>query len=443
MSESSTLPSDSTSGLNSPSSKSRRLLIVGAVIVAIVAVGAVVKITGGIGGSRAGTIAAKSEEPNNSRIASGTDHTCTIRDDATVWCWGWNFSSQLARSITSPAYSSTPIQVPPSQVSGAQSVAAGYGHTCALLANSQVKCWGDGEGGQLGNDTQYLLDAVNPVSVMESGDRGAAPFEDVEAIAAGRSHTCALKTGGTVWCWGDNRSSQMGLPESNVEQLTPRMVSKLDSVVAISAGWDTTCALLSDTSVKCWGSNNNPGLGIVSPIRSSATPVNVVRSETDNRALKNVVAISVGINHTCILDASRHASCWGGNGTGQLGNNPALGTTPFAATSAPVRVDSDEEFSTISAGGFHTCAILESTKAVQCWGSNNRGQLGDGTTKNRDRPVAVSGDGNLNVELALGARFSCSLASNAAIRCWGLNDHGQLGNGTTNKRDTAGYVIFD
>ena len=443
MSESSTLPSDSTSGLNSPSSKSRRLLIVGAVIVAIVAVGAVVKITGGIGGSRAGTIAANSEEPNNSRIASGTDHTCTIRDDATVWCWGWNFSSQLARSITSPKWTSRPIQVPPSKVSGAQSVAAGAEHTCALLANSQVKCWGDGEGGQLGNDTQYLLDAVNPVSVMESGDRGAAPFEDVEAIAAGRKHTCALKTGGTVWCWGDNRSSQMGLPWSNGGQNTPRMVSQLDSVVAISAGGDTTCALLSDTSVKCWGSNGLPGLGIVSPVRSSATPVNVWRSETDNRALKNVVAISVGDNHTCILDASRHASCWGGNGTGQLGNNPALGTTPFAATSAPVRVDSDEEFSTISAGAEHTCAILELTQAVQCWGSNNRGQLGDGTTKNRDRPVAVSGDGNLNVELALGARFSCSLASNAAIRCWGLNDHGQLGNGTKNNRDTAGYVIFD
>ena len=442
MSESSTLPSDSTSGLNSPSSKSRRLLIVGAVIVAIVAVGAVVKITGGIGGSRAGTIAAKSEEPNNSRIASGTDHTCTIRDDATVWCWGWNFSSQLARNITSPAYSSTPIQVPPSKVSGAQSVAAGDGHTCALLANSQVKCWGDGDGAQLGNGASF--DAVNPVSVMVSLGPDGAPFEDVEAIAAGRKHTCALKTGGTVWCWGDNRSSQMGLPWSNGGQLTPRMVSQLDSVVAISAGGDTTCALLSDTSVKCWGSNNDGALGIGTyRVTSSETPLNVVRSETDNRALNNVVAISVGDNHTCILDASRHASCWGYNGTGQLGNNPALGTTPFAATSAPVRVDSDEEFSTISAGGLHTCAILESTKAVQCWGNNNKGQLGDGTTKNRDRPVAVSGDGNANVELGLGARFSCSLASNAAIRCWGLNNHGELGNGTTNNRDTAGYVIFD
>jgi len=409
--------------------------------VAIVAVGAVVKITGGIGGSRAGTIAAKSEEPNNSLIASGTYHTCTIRDDATVWCWGWNFNYQLARSITSPAYSSTPIQVPLGRVSGAQSVAAGDGHTCALLANSQVKCWGAGDYGQLGDGAS--LDAMNPVSVMESRGFDGAPFEDVEAIAAGRFHTCALKTGGTVWCWGDNRSSQIGLPES-VGQNTPRMVSQLDSVVAISAGWDTTCALLSDTSVKCWGSNHDGVLGIgKNRVTSSATPLNVVRSETDNSDLDHVVAISVGDNHTCILDTSRHASCWGYNGTGQLGNNPALGTTPFAATSAPVGVDSDEEFSTISAGGFHTCAILQLTNAVQCWGNNSKGQLGDGTTRNRDRPVAVSGDGNLNVELALGARFSCSLASNAAIRCWGLNDHGQLGNGTTNKSDTAGYVIFD
>jgi alpha-tubulin suppressor-like RCC1 family protein len=236
----------------------------------------------------------------------------------------------------------------------------------------------------------------------------------------------------------------MGLPESNVGQLTPRMVSQLDSVVAISAGGDTTCALLSDTSVKCWGSNNDGVLGIGTyRVTSSETPLNVVKSETDNSALNNVVAISVGTSHTCILDASRHASCWGYNGFDQLGIKTKIFAAPAAEKSAPVRVDSDEEFSTISAGGFHTCAILESTKAVQCWGNNNQGQLGDGTTKNRNPPVAVSGDGNANVELALGARFSCSLASNAAIRCWGLNDHGELGNGTTVNRDTAGYVIFD
>jgi len=172
-------------------------------------------------------------------------------------------------------------------------------------------------------------------------------------------------------------------------------------------------------------------------------PVSVHKYLTDESNLVDVASLAVGFRHTCILNTSGKASCWGQNSFGQLGNNPLAGPTAFSLKKAPVEVDSDDEFSNIATSSFTTCAILKSTKAVQCWGLNLFGQVGDGTNANRQQPVNVSGDGNYNVELALGLNyFSCSLASTQAIRCWGDNGEGQLGDGTTNDRNTAGFVIF-
>jgi alpha-tubulin suppressor-like RCC1 family protein len=436
-------PDVSSSGMG----LSRRLVIVGAVIVAVVAVGAVVKISGGLGGSRSGTVANNLQA--DSRLASGNDHVCTIRGDATVWCWGLTTDIHYSYSYPPRRYSSTPTQIPSSQIAEAQSITAGAEHTCALLANYQVKCWGQGDYGQLGDGEE--TDKSEPVSVLASDGAASETLSSVKAITAGDAHTCALKTDGLVWCWGLNASGQVGYSGSTYEYRLAQKVPDLVGVVAISAGGDRTCALLSDSSVKCWGNNGqevgHPGnLGVgksASQLSYSATPLNVVSSGVGRRNLEDVVAISVADDHTCILDTSNHASCWGDNQFGQLGNNPGLGTTALSSKLAPVSVDSDEEYSSISAGYLHTCAVLKSTKAVQCWGRNKKGQIGDGTTTNRQQPVAVDGDGNANVELALGEEFSCSLASNAAIRCWGLNVYGQLGNGTTTDRDTAGFVIFD
>ncbi len=450
MSEPSILSSNSSQAVNSPLSKSRRLLIVGAVIVALVAVGAVVKTSGGVGGSRSGTIA--SNLGKNSRLAAGNEHVCTIRADSTVWCWGKGYYGELGVEETyrlpPQLLTSTPVQVATSDVSDARSLAAGLNHTCALLNDGRVKCWGRNDSGQTNS---YPGDSWAPTFVKVPSGTAApdVPLENVKAIAAGYNHTCALKNDGGVSCWGKNNKGQLGRGYTDPSNTVSRVWSgssfdspPLKNVVAISAAGDHTCALLSFTSVKCWGGGEYGALGN-GESKDSSLPVSVHKSLTDERNLVDVASLAVGPVHTCILNTSGKASCWGSNVWGQLGNNPLAGTTAFSLKKAPVEVDSDDEFSNIATSSFTTCAILKSTKAVQCWGQNSFGQVGDGTNINRQQPVNVSGDGNYNVELALGIDFfSCSLASTQAIRCWGNNGEGQLGDGTTNDRNTAGFVIF-
>lgn len=386
MSEPSMPSSDSSQAVDSPLSKSRRLLIVGAVIVALVAVGAVVKTSGGVGGSRSGTIASSFGE--NSRLAAGAEHVCTIRADSTVWCWGDNTLGELGGNAGRRV---TPVQVPTSDVSDARSLASGYDHTCALLNDGHVKCWGNNSHGETNPSTARNF-SQGPSFVTEVSGTGGpnVPLANVNAISAGGDHTCALMSDRSVMCWGYGAYGALGNGESE------------DSWVAVF----------------------------------------VHKSVTDDSNLVDVASLAVGGDHTCILNTSGKASCWGANFFGQLGNNPSLGTTLISHKKAPVEVDSDEEFSTIATSANRTCAILKSTKALQCWGLNYSGQVGDGTRINRQQPVNVSGDGNYNVELALGKAFSCSLASTEAIRCWGNNSEGQLGNGTTDDRNTAGFVIF-
>ncbi len=453
MSEPSILSSDSSQAVNSPLSKSRRLLIVGAVIVAVVAVGAVVKTSGGVGGSRSGTIASNLGE--NSRLAAGNEHVCTIRADSTVWCWGEGYYGELGVEETYHSYPdtvSTPVQVATSDVSDARSLAAGLNHTCALLNDGRVKCWGRNDSGQTNS---YPGDSWAPTFVRGLSGAPDDLLENVKAIAAGDNHTCALLNDGEVNCWGKNNKGQHGRGNMDPNNFVSRVRSgssfdspPLENVIAISAGGDHTCALLSDTqsvlpttTVKCWGGGEYGALGN-GESKDSSVPVFVHTSLTDESNLVDVASLAVGPVHTCILNTSGKASCWGSNVWGQLGNNPLAGTTAFSLKKAPVEVDSDDEFSNIATSTFTTCAILKSTKAVQCWGLNYSGQVGDGTVINRQQPVNVEGDGNYNVELALGKAFSCSLASTQAIRCWGDNSEGQLGDGTTNDRNTAGIVLF-
>ena len=446
MSEPSMLSSDSSQAVNSPLSKSRRLLIVGAVIVALVAVGAVVKTTGGVGGSRSGTIASNLGE--NSRLSAAGDHVCTIRADSTVWCWGYNGNGALGVSLIDRSV--TPVQVPTSDLSDVRSLAAGTDHTCALLNDGHVKCWGANDSGQSHPSEDHQEFQTSPDFVTEVSGTGGAnvPLANVKAIAAGSGFTCALHNNGRVSCWGDNVWGELGTGDFNPQSpmtiatsVVDKFSAPIENVIAISAGGLSTCALMADTSVMCWGFGDYGSLGN-GKMQESSVAVFVHKSVTDDSNLVHVASLAVGGYHTCILDTSGRASCWGKNFWGQLGNNPLAGTTAFSLKKAPVEVDSDEEFSNIATSSDTTCAILKSTKAVQCWGLNYSGQVGDGTRINRQQPVNVSGDGNYNVELALAQAFSCSLASNEAIRCWGNNSEGQLGNGTTNDRNTAGFVIF-
>jgi RHS repeat-associated protein/uncharacterized repeat protein (TIGR01451 family) len=294
------------------------------------------------------------------------------------------------------------------------SVGAGYWFTCSKTGGTGVECWGRNGNGQLGDGTLTQRNTPVDVSGLSTG---------VTAVVPGKSHACALTSAGGVKCWGDNSNGQLG-DGTTAERTTPVDVSGLTSgVTAVSAGAYYTCALTTSGGVKCWGYNLDGQLGDGTTTDRS-TPVNV------SGLTSGVAAISTGFSHTCALTTGGAVKCWGDNSSGQLGD----GTTTDRLT--PVDVSGlSSGVVAISAGGSHTCA-LTSTGEVKCWGRNNNGQLGDGTTTNRTTPVSVSGLSSGVSAITTGSNHSCALTTSGGVKCWGRNLDGELGDGTTTQRTT-------
>jgi alpha-tubulin suppressor-like RCC1 family protein len=380
-------------------------------------------------------------------IATGVGYTCALTWQGGVKCWG---------SIASVQHSN------PTAVSGLESgvtmLAVGANHTCALVSGGGVKCWGANDAGQLGDGTTTWSDAPVDVSGLASGvtgiaaggkhtcalaaggvvkcwgENGAAPGKSLTplelsgltgpltAITAGEKHTCGLSVGGAVKCWGMNDSGQLG-DGMTAWRFNPLDVNGLaGDVLAIAAGRFHTCAVISGGGLKCWGANDSGQLGD-GTTTDHATPIGV--SELTNR----VTAVAAGDKHTCALTSGGGVKCWGANNSGQLGD----GTTTWRVT--PVDVSGlTGAVKAVAAGGDHTCA-LTSGGAVKCWGANKYGQLGDGTTTDRASPVQVSGLTSGVTALAVGALHTCALAS-GGVKCWGANYSGQLGDDTTTDHPT-------
>jgi alpha-tubulin suppressor-like RCC1 family protein len=272
--------------------------------------------------------------------------------------------------------------------------------------------------------TRVLLASLTLVAaVVISSPPAAASSSGVGAISAGGYHTCALMTTGGVKCWGENYYGDLGDGTMH-RRLTPVDVSGLSSAVAgVSAGWDYTCALMDTGGVKCWGYNYEGELGD-GTTTIRTTPVDV------SGLSSGVEAISADGHHTCALMATGGVKCWGENDYGQLGD----GTTKNRTT--PVDVSGlSSGVAAVSAFGDHTCALMD-TGGVKCWGDNGDGQLGDGTTHRRLTPVDVSGLSSSVLAVTAGGVHTCALMVSGGVKCWGWNGVGQLGDGTRRTRTT-------
>ena len=239
----------------------------------------------------------------------------------------------------------------------------------------------------------------------------------VVALAAGAWHTCALLNTGGVECWGDNELGQLG-DGTTTNRKTPVKVSGLASgVTAVSAGQLHTCALTSGGAVECWGYNGDGELGD-GTTTNRKTPVNVASLAT------GVTQLSAGGYHTCAITSDGGAHCWGANNFGDLGN----GTTTSSAVPVSVAglVDGADS---IAAGGLHTCVINDAGGA-QCWGFNRDGELGDGTGVNSDAPVDVSGMTSGVARIAAGLAHTCGVTTAGGAECWGDGEDGDVGDGT-------------
>ncbi|MBP7963143.1 MAG: hypothetical protein KBG20_07640 [Caldilineaceae bacterium] len=397
-------------------------------------------------------------------IAAGGYHTCALTTGGGVKCWGENFQGQLGDNTTTPK--TTPVDVT-GLTSGVTAIAAGYFHTCALTSAGGVKCWGYNANGTLGDNTTTNRLTPTDVVGMSSG---------VAAIAAGYYHTCALITGGGVKCWGDNFGGQLG-DGTTTDRLTPVDVIGMSSgVTAIDTGNFHTCTLTMAGGVKCWGYNSRGQVGDGTETRKSS-PVDVTGLGS------GVAAIGIDGDHACAVTTTGEVKCWGNNAYGQLGDNTGgakltpvdvmglnsgavtieasghNGYTCVLTTGGGVKCWGDglltptdkvglsNDLAAVAAGDAHTC-ILGNGGFVKCWGKNDHGQLGDGTTDYyKSNPVDVTGlssgvlaiaagDGSYTYDSSSPGTHTCALTAAGGVKCWGNNGSGQLGDGSTTDKNT-------
>ena len=348
--------------------------------------------------------------------------------------WGYNSYGQLGTDSTTN--SSVPLAVNsagPLTGKRVSAISAGAHHTCAV-ADGQAFCWGSNGNGQLGNNT--TINSSVPVAVNATGPLAG---RTVTHIAAGRYHTCAVADG-QAFCWGHNNYGQLG-NNTTTESWVPVAVNATGplagrTITDVTAGAYHSCAV-ADGKASCWGNNGYGQLGNNTTF-NAWIPVAV--STSGPLAGRTVTGISAGIYHSCAV-ADGMASCWGWNGYGQLGN-----TTTTNAW-APVAVSTSGTLAgatvtEVAAGGHHSCAVADGM--ASCWGWNGSGQLGNNTTIDLWAPAAVSTSGTLAgatvTDIAAGGYHSCVVADGKAS-CWGNNGYGQLGNNTT--LNSTGPVAAD
>ena len=229
-------------------------------------------------------------------IAAGAYHTCALLSTGGAKCWGFNNLGQLGNGEGGPnTDKTTPVTV--LALTDAVALAAGNSHTCALLGNGRVKCWGYNNYGQLGDG------ATNDQSNNNTA-RAVLGIDKAVAITTGHSHTCAVLKNGEVKCWGATSFNYGN---------TPVAVLELTGAVAIAAGDGHTCAVLNTGGAKCWGVDSNGQLGDGGSNTNQNTPVDVLD-------LTGTVAIASGNYHTCALLSNGRVKCWGRNNGGQLGD---------------------------------------------------------------------------------------------------------------------------
>lgn len=355
------------------------------------------------------------------QVASGANHTCALFDTDEVRCWGENLDGQLGYSGGN--YNELePVTVNGAlfDVYGVIQIAAGGGHTCALLDTGGVQCWGDNAWGQLGDDESVSSVIPKYVVGLSSG---------VVSISAGHAHTCAVLNSGALKCWGENSYGQLGNGANKTERTPVDVIGLSSGVVQVAAGTYFTCARLGSGAVKCFGKGEDGQLGN-GENEDHNTPVDVIGLST------YVDSVSVYGRTACALSVFGGVQCWGNNSYGQLGGGI------IADQNTPVSVMGlGKGVTAISNGLNHVCALLN-TGAVRCWGIDYYGELGDGSNGwGEFAPVDVQGLSSGVVQISAKGHHTCALLNTSEIKCWGHNFYGELGTQDTKDRSVPTYVL--
>lgn len=328
--------------------------------------------------------------PHNKDVSAGGQHTCLVKEDGSVRCWGLNSWTRLGTGQYDHLEVLPPI-TPVGLTSGIKRVFAAQEYTCAINESNQLLCWGYNGYGYLYPGQNY---SYSPVIVAAAGS-------DVATLGTGFTHMCSLSTTGVVRCWGRNGSGQVG-NNTTVDQQSPVELTVLGAGNrAIAAGSDFSCVLTAAGGIKCWGTNTYGQLGDGSTLQRS-TPVDVQGMTAD------VVAIGVSQQHACGILASGQVKCWGRNLYNALGNGGAVDSA------VPVAVVGVRPGAIALAAG--SCVLLSSGD-VQCWGGYPTAPVRD---VRGPIPLTTIGADRSSSQV-------CGLDAVGYAHCWGGNTYGEAG----------------
>ena len=360
-----------------------------------------------------------------SSVSAGSGHTCAVLISGVAKCWGDGQAGQLGSG-------SRASQTKPGQqiVFGigqkVSSISSGTSHTCAVMRSGEATCWGDSA---LGTGTVSV--ALSPPAAPINFGRGVK----ADTIEASHSFSCAMLSDDTARCFGAGQSGQLGDGRA-ASTTTPAAAINFGPGLkprSISTGDAHACALLSDGTVQCWGSNQFGQIGDGTNV-NRPTP-----RQVDFGSGVTATSISVGSFHSCAYLSTQEISCWGLSAYGQLGD----GTFSLSGHSTPTRVqlDPSRKVRGVEAGGLFTCALVK--LGSTCWGSNLYGELGIdlGATMISKPTNQVIRFGRDIAQLSLGAGHQCAVLSNATVRCLGRNFRGALGDGTLRDRWQPGGPV--
>ncbi len=361
------------------------------------------------------------------QLAVGGSFACALFSDGKISCWGSNLSGQLG--VTGVDSSSTPIQL--RGLVPIKTISAGGWHSCALTTDERIFCWGINSSAEVGAtaDTKPHFDP----NEVKGFPIGAKPVD----VQSGSFHSCALLTGDRVACWGYNAQGQLGTGTASGQTVSPTnsakpsAISSLTGATSITLGGQTTCATM-PSGIECLGSNIFGQLG-----RGSATPLVDVRSAALGSVIVGVDSfLSAQGRNFAVTRQDGRVVLWGSNGYGESGIGDAA-TDIYGPTLYPGL----ENIASATAGNDMTCVVTKE-RSVKCWGRNTSGQVGQPSGGTITKPTLVPNLTNVYRVALSTLSFGCALTYDGEVYCWGANESGQLGDGTTTSSSTPVKVKF-
>ena len=339
-------------------------------------------------------------------VSAGREHTCAIRSVGKLYCWGDDFDGQVGNGATIGDV------ISPKQITLAtdwKSVSAGYSHTCAIRSVGKLYCWGNDGGGQVGNGAT-IGDVISPKQITSA--------TDWKAVDTGDGHTCAIRSVGKLYCWGGDGNGQLGNGAGS-DSTIPIQITSATDWKTVSGGNGHTCAIRSVGKLYCWGYNGDGEVGNGAATGDVTAPVQVT-SATDWKT------VSAGDAHTCAVRGKLY--CWGDDTYEQIGNGATTGDVL-----SPKQITSATDWKTVSAGLGHTCAVRGK---LYCWGYDTYEQVGNGDATN-DNVISPKQITSATDWKTVSAAETHTCAVRGKLYCWGSEGNGQLGNGAPTDNVTS------